>query len=171
MVTKTPRISIIAAMSAHDRAIGCDGKLLWRIADDLKRFKELTLGNSVIMGRKTFQSIVEYIGGPLPNRENLIITRSPENISNHPVMACSSFEEAFEKAREISKNEIFIGGGGEIYSQALPYTDRLYLTLIDDEQNADTFFPPYEHIFTEEIEREKRKDGSISYCWVTLEKQ
>lgn len=166
---KKPRVSIVVAMSREQRAIGKNGKLLWHISDDLKRFKEITLGHPVIMGRKTFESIVSYLKGPLPGRPNIVITRD-ENYHYDDVIVAHSLEEALDRARELDNKEIFIGGGSDIYTQALPHTDRLYLTLIDDEPDADTFFPNYSD-FTNVIEKEKRDRGDgLVYEWVTVER-
>lgn len=172
-MAKTTRVSIIAAMSAHDRGIGKEDKLLWHIPDDLKRFKALTAGHPVIMGRKTFESIVGYLGGPLPKRLNIIVTRNKEYLpaqtdKPNEVMAAHSLEEALKCAGNLV-DEIFIGGGSEIYNQALPHTDRLYLTLIDDKKEADSFFPDYSD-FKKEISREVREHNDIHYAWLILER-
>ena len=163
-MTKGKTISIIAAIGKN-RELGKEGKLLWHIGDDLKRFKALTMRHPIIMGRKTFESI----GKPLPGRTNIVITRD-ENWSHEGVIATHSLEEAIEKAKELDGEKIFIGGGSQIYEQALPYTDKLYLTLIDDEKEADSFFPEYEHLFTKKAFEEKRFDEKtgLHYTWVDL---
>lgn len=133
----TPTISIICAL-AENRAIGKNNQLLWYISDDLKHFKKITEGHPVIMGKNTFESI----GHPLPKRTNIIITRDP----NYQAEGCRivhSIDQAIKDASEIDKNEIFFIGGGEIYSQAMPLADKLYLTLIKGNFSADTFFPDY----------------------------
>jgi dihydrofolate reductase len=162
-------IAIIAALGAKTRAIGKDNKLLWHIPDDLKRFKALTTSHPVIMGRKTFASIVAVLGKALPGRTNIVITRDlawhyPEAIIVH------SLEKAFAKAKEVEKEEIFIGGGTQIYELALPYVDRLYLTLIDDEKEGDSYFPEYEKEFTKIISNEAREWSGLKYRWLTLER-
>jgi dihydrofolate reductase len=165
-----PRIALVVAMSRTTRAIGNKGKLPWHIPEDLQRFKTLTLNHPVIMGRKTFESIVSYIGTPLPNRTNIVISRNHEY--TYPgAMVVQNLEEALENARVIDLEEIHIGGGAEVYKDALPLVDRLYLTLVDDEPTADTFFPPYEDTFTTVLAREKHstKDG-LTYEWLTLER-
>lgn len=154
MAPKKPKISIVAAMGKN-RELGNGNKLLWPIPDDLKRFKALTTGHPVIMGRKTFESI----GKPLPNRTNLVVSRSS-----------LSLEEAVEKARAIESEEIFIIGGAQIYEQALPFIDRLYLTLIDAEQEADAFFPAYEDMFTKIIFHEHRDFDGLKYRWVDFDR-
>ncbi len=165
---KKPLISAVVAIGKN-RELGKNDKLLWHIPDDLKRFKRLTLGHPIIMGRKTFESIVSYIGGPLPERTNIVVTRDAAwNFSG--AIKVSSIEEGIEKAKEIDAKEIHIGGGARIYEQALPLIDKLYLTLIDDEKPADTFFPPYEHLFTKKVFEESREWNGIKYRWMDLER-
>ena len=188
---KKPLITAVVAIGKN-RELGKGGKLLWHIPDDLKRFKRLTTGHPIIMGRKTFESIVSYIGGPLPGRTNIIVTRQASKfIADNPyvlirankqivghtnsspqdgVIVVSSVEEGIEKAKRIDAKEIHIGGGAEIYKQALPYTDKLHLTIIDDEKKADTFFPPYEHIFTKKVFEEAHEWNGIKYKWTDLER-
>ena len=163
-----PRIAIVVAVSKKRRAVGNGGKLLWHISEDLKRFKALTLGHPVIMGRKTFESILKYLGKPLPGRTNIVVTRNTD-YKHEGVIAVSSIEEGLERAREIETEEIHIGGGSEIYNQALPYVNRLYLTVVDDEPDADTFFPNYSE-FTKEIAREEHPLHTPPYTWITLER-
>src|SRR6185436_4027946 len=102
----------------------------WRIPEDLQRFKRLTTGHPIIMGRKTFESIVSYLGHPLPERTNIVVTRDA-NWTYEGVVTAGSVEEGIEKAKQLDAEEIHIGGGAEIYKQALPYINKLYLTLID----------------------------------------
>ena len=168
-----PRVSVVVAMGVgrhHNHVIGKENKLLWRIPDDLKRFKALTLGHPVIMGRKTFESIVAVLGKALPGRTNIVVTRDPE-WSFEGVVVCHTLEEALEKAKEIDNQEIFIGGGAQIYEQALHHVDRLYLTLIDDEKEGDTFFPEYEKHFTKVLSDEKREHEGLTYRWLDLERE
>jgi dihydrofolate reductase len=147
-------------------AIGKGPELLVRISDDLKRFKAITTGHTVIMGRKTYESI----GRPLPNRTNIVISRNAD-FKPDGMIVCASLEEALKKSREIEKGEIFIIGGGEIYKQALPFTDKLYLTLFKTEKEGDVFFPDYSE-FTKETFREERVDEKtgIAYAWTDLER-
>ena len=172
-MVKKPRISVVVAIGKN-RELGRDGKLLWHIPDDLKRFKELTRGHPVIMGRKTFESIVGYIGGPLPERTNIVVTRDPPMIENGSqssnVVVVKSLEEALQYARSIEKEEIHIGGGAQIYEQVLPQVDKLYLTLIDAEGKADTFFPPYEGEFSKKVFEEEHEWEGIKYRYVDLER-
>ncbi len=161
-------ISIIAAIGAVNRALGKDGDLLWRIPEDLKRFKELTDGHPVIMGRKTWESLPERFR-PLPNRMNIVVTRT-SNYEAPGAVVVSTIEDALAKAKEADE-DIFVIGGGEIYTAALPFTDRLYLTLISEEKPGDSFFPEYESVFTKVISEEKHvsADG-VRYSWTDLER-
>ncbi len=158
------RINIIAAVSLHNNAIGKGPDLLWRIPDDLKRFKQLTIGHPVIMGRKTFESI----GKPLPERTNIVISRD-ESYSADGCVVAHSLDEALQKAVE-KDDEIFVMGGGEIYRQSIPKADRLYLTLVDDNPDGDVFFPDYSD-FKKETSREEREYNGLKYFWVTLERE
>ncbi len=134
---KRPEISIIVAV-ARDGAIGRGGDLLWHISDDLKRFKQLTNGHAIIMGRKTYESLPKR---PLPHRRNIVISRNPE-YKAEGADVFTSLEEALESCR--SEEEVFIIGGATIYALALPIATRLYLTEIDaDCADADTWFPPF----------------------------
>ncbi|MBS1811398.1 MAG: dihydrofolate reductase [Acidobacteria bacterium] len=128
-------ISIIVAMG-RNRAIGFQNTLPWRLSADLQRFKQLTMGHHMIMGRKTYESI----GRPLPGRTSIIITRQSDFQAEGCLIA-HSFDAAVELARTRGEQEAFVIGGAEIYAQALPMTDRLYLTLVEVVPEADAFFP------------------------------
>jgi dihydrofolate reductase len=178
-MSKKPLISIVVAIGRdrqHNRVIGKTNELLWPIPEDLKRYKAITLGHPVIMGRKTYESIFGMRGKPLPGRTNIVITRSPESLTGtapyafENVLLMSSLEEALTKAKEIDTEEIFIGGGSQIYEQALPLVDKLYLTLIDGEKEGDAFFPEYEHLFTKMKYHEHRDHEGLKYKWVDLER-
>ncbi|HEY4489597.1 MAG TPA: dihydrofolate reductase [Candidatus Paceibacterota bacterium] len=166
------RISIVVAIGRdkkHNRVIGRDNKLLWHIPDDLKRFKALTIGHPIIMGRRTFESIVASLGTALPERLNIVVTRDT-SWSYPEVTVCHSLPHALSLAKRIDSEEVFIGGGTELYTQALPYVDRLYLTLIDDEQEGDAFFPDHAE-FTKVVEPEEHRIwNDLKYAWVTLER-
>ncbi len=169
---KKPRISIVVAIGAgklHNHVIGLENKLLWHIPEDLKRFKALTLGHPLVMGRKTFDSIVSYTGKALPGRTNIVITRDP-NWSFEGALVVHSLEEGIQKASELDQEEIFVGGGSQIYEQALPQVDRLYLTLIESDLEGDSYFPAYEHEFTKKIFEEKHEHNGLKYTWVNLER-
>ena len=124
-------IKIIVAISKN-KVIGKDNSLIWHLPSDLKRFKEITTGNAVIMGRKTYESI----GKPLPNRRNIIITRN----ENYEVEGCEVVN-SLEEALLICYEKCFIIGGAEIYKQSLPFTDEIYLTEVDNVFDGESFFP------------------------------
>lgn len=167
------KISIAVAIGRdreHNHVIGCKNELLWPISDDLKRFKSLTMGHPVIMGRKTFESILARLGKPLPGRINIVLTRDT-TWTHEGVEVFPSLEEAIARGRELDQTEVFIGGGTEVYRQALPHVDRLYVTYIDDEKEGDSFFPAFEHNFTKETFREERvTPEGLRYTWVNLER-
>lgn len=160
-----PRISIIVALSETTHAIGKDNNLLWKIPEDLKRFKSLTMGHPIIMGRKTFESI----GRPLPGRLNIIVTRNKEYRATGAIIV-SSIEEAIAHAKKEDTQEVFIIGGQEIYTLALPFTDRLYLTLIQSDLQGDVFFPDYSE-FTKQILMEEHGTNTPPYTFLILEKK
>jgi dihydrofolate reductase len=129
------KLAIIAAVG-HGRAIGKDGKLPWRIPEDLKRFKRLTTGHAVLMGRGTWESL----GRALPGRRNVVLSSSP-------VQGIESYASIEESLRALASAErVFVIGGGNVYAQLIDRADELYLTLVDRDVEADTFFPPYEHL-------------------------
>lgn len=129
-------ISMIVATSKNN-AIGKDNSLLWHISEDLKRFKEITSGHKMIMGRKTFESLP----GILPNRHHIILTRDNNfNVDSDKVSIIHDIDEVI-KSYKNSSEEVFIIGGGEIYNLFMPYADKLYLTKVKKDFNADTFFP------------------------------
>ncbi|MBI2611968.1 dihydrofolate reductase [Candidatus Gottesmanbacteria bacterium] len=156
-----PVISIIAAIGKN-RELGKDNKLLWHIPEDLIRFKKLTSGHVVIMGRKTYQSI----GRPLPNRTNIIITRDI-NFSAPGSIITHSLDEALEIAKQKEKEEIFVIGGGQIYNQAINLADKLYLTLVDGTFAADTYFPNYSR-FKKVLFKKKGITDSLNYKFIDL---
>lgn len=155
------KLSIIAAIGKN-RELGKNNQLLWNIPSDMKRFRELTMGHPVIMGRKTFESI----GRPLPNRTNIVVTKQQDF---HPegVRVCESLERAVEVANSIDSTEIFIIGGAQIYGQAIDIADRLYLTIIDQSFDADAFFPDYSR-FKIVIESTNNMENNISVTFLTL---
>jgi dihydrofolate reductase len=163
--------SIIVAI-AKNRAIGRNNDLLWYISEDLKRFKRITTGHTIIMGRNTFKSLPK---GPLPNRKNIVITDNPEDCSlpemypDKDCMMLDSIEKAMEACNPREEN--FVIGGGSIYKQFLPYANRLYLTLIhEDVTDADVFFPDFDPETWTEIEREDHLDEKPAYSYLILEK-
>lgn len=158
-----PRISIIVAMD-EKRGIGKKNAIPWHVPGELKRFKEITTPHPMIMGRKTFESI----GKVLPGRPHFIITRDTNyNVAGATI--CHSLDEAIKKAKELDDEEIFIIGGGEIFKLAMPYVDRLYVTRIKGDFDADTFFPAYA-TFTHVISREPKESNGFSYEFLTIER-
>lgn len=145
-------ISIIVAI-AENNAIGKNNKLLWQISDDLKRFKKLTSGHKIIMGRNTLLSLPN---GPLPNRQNIVITDNEEEQFEGCEMAYS-IEEALAKVKE--NEEAFIIGGGMIYKQFLPHATKIYLTRVHHAFEGDTFFPSINYDEWREVERTEYAAG------------
>lgn len=162
MKQSNPIISIISCV-AKNRGIGKDNKLLFNLPEDLKHFKKITFGHPIIMGLNTFKSI----GRPLPGRLNIVL--SPEKVQIEGCEVCSSLEEATDLASEKDKDEIFFIGGGMVYKQAIKFADRLYLTVVDAEPEADTFFPDYAEFKTTASE-ESGKNEQYSFKYITLER-
>ena len=158
------RLSIVAAIGKH-RELGKNNALLWDIPEDMRHFRELTTGHTVLMGQKTYESI----GRPLPNRRNIILTID-KSFTAEGCIICYSLEEALAKAREIEPEEAFVIGGGSVYAQALPFAERLYLTLVDGAFEADVFFPEYPE-FTRIISQRESQDEQHRYTFLVLEKE
>lgn len=159
-------VTIVVAM-ARNRAIGANNQLLWHLPADLKHFKEITTGHPIIMGRKTYESI----GKPLPNRTNIVISRK-QDWFEEGILIVGSIKEALKFAKKIDE-EIFIIGGGNIYEQTLDKTDRLEVTLVDAEPNADVFFPVIDQSewqMSSETCFEKDDRHEYSYCFQTFDR-
>ncbi len=155
-------ITIIAAM-AENRVIGRDNELPWDLPSDLKRFKELTFGHSVIMGRKTFESI----GHPLPGRRNIVITRG----EHHLLAGCLVVPDLPAAITACAgEAEIFICGGEGVFREALAMAHKIYLTIIDEEFDGDTYFPAIPDDFVE-IGRETVMDDALPYDFVQYERR
>lgn len=173
--------SIIACISKVHRAIGYKNRLLYAIPSDMTRFRMLTTGHTIIMGRKTFESLPN---GALPNRRNIVISKTREQITGCEVY--TSLEEALAARKEevgskeaaASKEEVgskeasdecFIIGGASIYEQALPFADKLYLTIVEKEPaHADTFFPEINPAEWEVTEKEMRNENGLPFTFLTL---
>ena len=156
--------SIIACISKVHRAIGYKNRLLYAIPSDMTRFRMLTTGHSIIMGRKTYESLPN---GALPNRRNIVISKTREQIAGCEVFA--SLEEALEARKEAAEDECFIIGGASIYEQALPFADKLYLTIVEKEpEHADTFFPEINPAEWEVTEKEMRNENGLPFTFLTL---
>ena len=150
-------ISIVAAV-ADNGAIGKDNQLLWHITEDLRYFRKLTTGHTVIMGRKTWESI----GKPLPNRRNIVVSKSLSAADLKIVNGSVEIYPSLEAALSASENEVFIIGGGEIYSQAIPFADKLYLTRVHIcVEDADTFFPGVNFSEWREVSRNYFPRGEV----------
>lgn len=174
-------LSIIACISKVHRAIGYKNRLLYAIPSDMTRFRMLTTGHTIIMGRKTFESLPN---GALPNRRNIVISKTREQITGCEVY--TSLEEALAARKEEAGNkeevgstktvgskeasdECFIIGGASIYEQALPFADKLYLTVVEKEPaHADTFFPEINPAEWEVTEKEMRNENGLPFTFLTL---
>ncbi len=176
-------ISMIAAIGEGNRVLGKENKLVWNIPEDTKFFRDMTRGHPVIMGRRTFESL----GRPLPQRANIVITRDKMWIpafagmtnKSSDVIVCYAIEEAIVQAKGIhnsefiiqnsSEDEIFIIGGGQIYSQGIKFAKRLYLTVVHGNFEGDAFFPEYPE-FKKIISERKSEGNGYRYTFFTLER-
>ncbi len=159
---KDSELTIIVAAGEND-AIGKDNQLLWHLSDDLKRFKTLTNGHHIIMGRKTFESFPK----PLPNRTHIVISRQPNYKVPDGVILVNNFEDALDAARK--DKQPFVIGGGEIYKQAMDYADTIELTRVHANFEADTFFPKIDPIIWKEISvTHHNKDEKHDYAFSFL---
>ena len=156
-------ISLIAAMG-RNRVIGNENKLIWNVPEDMKRFRELTKGKPIIMGRKTFESI----GKPLPNRINIIITRDLEFKATGCVVVHSP-KEALSSAKDA--NETMIIGGAKVYEQFLPMADKIYLTVIDEDFQGDAHFPHFSKNDWMEVKKESLSNGKYNFDFVDYERK
>jgi dihydrofolate reductase len=158
-------VSIVVAIS-ENHAIGKDNKLLWYLPNDLKHFKEITSGHTVIMGRKTYESV----GKPLPNRRNIIITR--QNITIEGCEVVNSIEAALALCAD--EAEVFIVGGAEIYKQSMHLTDRIYLTIVHKDFDGDSYFPEINPNNWRETAREDHEPdakNALPYSFITFKKR
>lgn len=186
------KISIIAAIDSK-RGLGKDNQLLFKIKEDFIRMKKLTNGHPIVMGRKTFESISR----PLPNRTNIVITHD-QGYESEGIKVVHSLQEAIKLAKDIEQerlslrgvendeaisngdrhaslamtnkeSEVFIFGGGQIFTEALPIVDTLYLTVVDGDYGADTFLPDYS-MFTKTVFEQEGQEGEYHYKFLDLEK-
>ncbi len=154
-------ISMIAAVGKNN-AIGRNNKLIWDLPNDLKHFREITSGRTVIMGDRTYESI----GRLLPNRKNIIVSLNKD----YKVEGAEVRNDLEEVLREYKKSdeEVFVIGGGMIYKLSLPFADKLYITLVDDEPtDADVFFPDYSE-FKNVVRREDHEENGFKYSFLEL---
>ena len=164
-----PLISMVVAATEND-VIGRDNGMPWHLPDDLKYFKSRTMGKPMLMGRKTFESI----GRPLPNRRNIVITRQP-GYAPEGVEAAGSLEAAVALAMADSpEREAFVIGGGEIFRQALPIADRIYLTRVEADVEGDAFFPDLDPREWREVSRREGivdEKNSLPHAFLVLERR
>jgi dihydrofolate reductase len=164
------RCALIVAM-AEDRVIGVDGGLPWRLSADLKRFKALTMGKPMIMGRKTYDSI----GRPLPGRANIVVSGNPE-FAAEGVISVRTVAAALRRAEAIAAadgvDEIMVIGGAAIYAATLPHADRIYLTEVHQTVDGDTRFPEFDRASWREVDRTDRpaSGDAPAYSFVLLER-
>ena len=154
------KISLIAAIASGNRALGKDNQLIYKIKEDQEWFKNKTSGHTIIMGRRTYESIDHA----LPNRINIVVTRNPSFTAEN-ITVVHSLEEALK----LAVDEVFIIGGGQIYQEAIKIADRLYLTVVEGNPEADTFFPDYSQ-FTKVISEKSGKSEGYKYKFLVLEK-
>ncbi len=171
------KVTIVAALQSSDnpklnRGIGKDNKLLFRLPPDMKRFKTITTGHPVIMGRLTYESFPDDFR-PLPDRTNIVISRNPQFMPHKDVVVVGSLAEAIKYASTLGDENVFIIGGGQIYKEALEsgVVDKLELTLVDSNNKADTFFPDWQYFgkITDSSSGYYEK-GDLHYNFLTIEK-
>ncbi len=160
---KKPVISLIACIG-RNRELGYENDLIWKIPDDMAYFKAMTKGHAIIMGQRTFESI----GRALPGRTNIVLS-DDANFNPSDVIVARTMDEALKQAKDKETDEIFFIGGAFVYSQSIKFADKIYLTIVDDEAQADAFFPEYSDF----DKLEKKSKGSykgIDYNFVILSK-
>lgn len=158
----THKLSLIVA-TAENNVIGMDNKMPWHIPEDFKHFKEITLGKPCIMGRKTYESILDQLGKPLPGRESIVISRG--GYTHEGCTSAASVEEAIEKAKTITDGEIMVIGGAQIYALTLPIANRIYLTRVHQTPEGDAFFPEFGADW-----QETEFESHNGFSFVTLER-
>ena len=157
-------------MSRPGRAIGNKNELLWHIPEDMKRFKALTLGHPIIMGKNTFESILKILGKPLPGRTNIVLSRDT-SYQYEGVSVVHSLEEAIAIAEAESPTEIHIGGGAALYKEAIPLISRLHVTWVNDDPLADTWFPEFESEFEIKNAHGDCEHNGLVYEWIDYERK
>ena len=169
MAAMTTHISLVLAMASNG-VIGKDGALPWRIPEDMRRFKALTMGKPIIMGRKTWDSLPKK---PLPGRTNIVVTRDT-NFAADGAVVVHSLSDALAHAATAKPDEIMIIGGAEIYKAALPKATRIHLTEVEGAFEGDAHIPPFDRRQWREVERERHPPSTpdaIAFSYVTLEKR
>lgn len=157
-------VVLIAAVAAND-VIGRDGEIPWHHSEDLRRFKRLTTGNPVIMGRVTYDGIREDLGGPLPDRTNIVLTHGDAEVDDGVVVA-NSVEEALDAAESTGSDEVFVAGGQTVYHQLFDRADRLELTELHTAYEGDTYFPDWDR----SAWVERTRDARDAFDFVTYDR-
>jgi dihydrofolate reductase len=161
------RLSLVAAV-ARGGVIGRDSGIPWRLPEDMQRFRAITMGHPVVMGRRTWESLPDRFR-PLPGRGNVVVTRNPD-WSAHGADRAGSIEDALRLLED--EPQVFVIGGGEIYAAALPHADELVLTEIEAEIEGDTYFPEWDRDDFEEVARERRITAEgVPFSFVTYERR
>lgn len=160
-------ISLVVAASAN-RVIGRDGALPWHLPGDLKRFKELTLGKPILMGRKTWDSLPRR---PLPGRDNLVISRKEAPGEHDGAHWFSSLDAALDWARAADAPELCVIGGAELFREALPLADRLHLTRIERDMEGDTLLPPIGPGWSERWSSPRLEENGLPFRYIDLERR
>lgn len=168
VIEERKRTKVISLIVAHDlnKVIGVNNEMPWHIPEELGYFKKMTMGKALIMGRKTYESI----GRPLPGRKSIVVTRN-QGYSVEGVTVVHDFEEAIEIAKQYA-DEVMVIGGSEIFSLSLNFADRLYITLIDNKFEGDTFFPDYEDEWTlQSTSEEQQSADGTTYKYLIYDKK
>lgn len=160
-------ISLVVA-HANNNVIGINNQMPWHIPEDSKHFKEVTLEHPVIMGRKTYESILNSLGKPLPGRRNIVV--SSQTIDRDDIEIVNNLKDALEK---VAGEDAFIIGGTQLYQAALDQgiVDRMYITRIDASYDGDAFFPEYDLAEWEELDNRPSKTNNVSYRFITYQKK
>ena len=167
------KLVAVVAMG-QNRCIGIDNRMPWHIPEDLAHFKALTMGKTVLMGRKTFESILATLGRPLPGRPQMVLTRSagwaPEVVGADPITRASSLADALEMARARGLDELMVIGGAEVYSQCMPQLDVIEATEIEASPAGDAFFPPLDPTQWVRTQGERGESKGLGYTFVRYER-
>lgn len=166
-MNKKPIISMVAAMD-EQRGIGYKNMIPWKIREDLVRFRDLTVGKTVIFGRKTYESLLGYYqrsGKAMPKRKTVVVSRSAHQKEGETYFV-SSFEDALKLARKIEAEEVFVSGGAQIFNLGIDYAQKLYLTVVKGKYRADTFFPDYSKFKI--VKKEDRSNEKYSYSFLEM---
>lgn len=160
---------MIAAIDKK-RGIGYKGKIPWHIKEDLLRFKNLTMGKTIIIGRKTYESLIGYYqrsGRPMPERKTIVVSNQKRTTSSKNTFWVNSIEKALELAKKIEAEEVFISGGAQIFNQGIKYAEKLYLTVVQGKFQTDTFFPNYSDFKI--VKEENHQDNKQLYKFKFIE--